>query len=249
MLIPFDKMPVGDIKGVIHIGAHEAEELSGYCNVGISKVLWVEANPLKWDLLIEKISPFPYMVLGKFAAAASSNKLAKFNIANNGQSSSLLEFGSHSSSYPDIKYIDEVTVNLLTVDDWLDQLGANKVIYNFVNIDIQGYELEALRGMVKQLEFVDYIYTEINTSDVYKNCANAADLDKFLSGFGFSRVATKETDQGWGDALYSRKNKTFLKAKFKYVNFVDGLWGRYHRFRSRFLNAVAARPGAEITWT
>ena len=115
-------MPVGDIKGVIHIGAHEAEELSGYSNFGISKVLWVEANPLKWDLLTEKISRFPSMVLGKFAAAAQSNKLAKLNIANNGQSSSLLEFGSHSASYPDIKYIDEVTVNLLTVDDWLGKV-------------------------------------------------------------------------------------------------------------------------------
>ena len=57
-------MPVGDIKGVIHIGAHEAEELSGYSNFGISKVLWVEANPLKSDLLTEKISRFPSMVLG-----------------------------------------------------------------------------------------------------------------------------------------------------------------------------------------
>lgn len=234
MLIPFYQMPVGDIKGVIHIGAHEAEELSGYCNFGISNVLWVEANPLKWDLLTEKISPFPSMVLGKFAAAASSNKLAKLNIANNGQSSSLLEFGSHSSSYPDIKYIDEVAVNLQTVDDWLGQLRANRQIYNFVNIDIQGYELEALRGMIKQLEYVDYIYTEINTSDVYKNCANAADLDRFLGGFGFSRVATKETDEGWGDALYSRKNKSILSAKFKYINFVDGLRGHYHRLRSRF---------------
>jgi hypothetical protein len=30
MLIPFNQMPVDDIKGVIHIGAHEAEELAGY---------------------------------------------------------------------------------------------------------------------------------------------------------------------------------------------------------------------------
>ena len=52
-------MPVDDIKGVIHIGAHEAEELAGYCDFGISKVLWVEANSLKWDLLAEKISPYP----------------------------------------------------------------------------------------------------------------------------------------------------------------------------------------------
>jgi len=38
-------MPVGDIQGVIHIGAPEAEELSGYCYLRISKVPWIEANP------------------------------------------------------------------------------------------------------------------------------------------------------------------------------------------------------------
>jgi FkbM family methyltransferase len=236
MLIPFNQMPVDDIKGVIHIGAHEAEELAGYCDFGISKVLWVEANSLKWDLLAEKISPYPSMVLGKFAAAACSNKLATLKIANNGQSSSLLEFGSHSTSYPGIKFIDEVTVNLLAVDDWLDQLGANRESYNFVNIDIQGYELEALRGMIKQLKHVDYIYTEINTADVYKDCAHVADLDQFLSGFGFRRVTTKETEEDWGDALYSRKNRSLLTAKFNYIKFVDRIRGHYHLLRSRFAN-------------
>jgi FkbM family methyltransferase len=225
-------MPVGDIRGVIHIGAHEAEELQGYSNVGISKVLWVEANPLKWQLLVDKISPFPDMVLGRFAAAAVSNQQAVLNVASNGQSSSILQFGSHQNSYPNIKFVDKVVVDLQSVDDWIDQLGAIRKTYNFVNIDIQGYELEALRGMKKQLEFVDYIYTEINTSDVYRECAHVADLDRFLGDFGFRRVATKETNEGWGDALYSRKHKSLLAAKFKLYDYVGRIRGRFNFFRS-----------------
>ena len=73
--------------------------------------------------------------------------------------------------------------------------------------------------MTKQLEYVDYIYTEINTLDVYENCVNVVDLDRFLGRFGFSRVATKETDQGWGDALYSRKNKLLLNGTSKNKRF------------------------------
>jgi len=69
--------------------------------------------------------------------------------------------------------------------------------------------------MRKQLEYVDYVYTEINTSDVYKDCAHVVDLDQFLGGFGFSRVATKETNEGWGDAFYSRKNKSLLAARLR----------------------------------
>jgi FkbM family methyltransferase len=228
MLIPFKRMPVGDIRGIIHIGAHEAEELHGYSSVGISKVLWVEANPLKWQLLADKISPFPDMALGRFAAAAVSNQEAILNVASNGQSSSILQFGSHQDSYPNISFVDRVLVDLQSVDDWIDQLDADRKAYNFVNIDIQGYELEALRGMRKQLEYVDYVYTEINTSDVYKDCAHVVDLDKFLGGFGFSRVATKETNEGWGDAFYSRKNKSLLAAKFKLYDYASRIRGRLY---------------------
>jgi FkbM family methyltransferase len=221
-------MPIGDIRGVIHIGAHEAEELPGYSSAGISKVLWVEANPLKWQLLVDKISPFPDMVLGRFAAAAVSNQEAILNVASNGQSSSILEFGSHQNSYPNINFVDKVVVDLQSVDDWIDQLGAIRKVYNFVNIDIQGYELEALRGMRKQLKYVDYVYTEINTSDVYKDCAHVADLDQFLGDFGFSRVATKETNEGWGDAFYSRKNKSLLAARLRLIDYASRIRGRFY---------------------
>jgi len=228
MLIPFTRMPVGDIRGVIHIGAHEAEELPGYSSAGISKVLWVEANPLKWQLLVDKISPFSDMVLGRFAAAAVSNQEAILNVASNGQSSSILEFSSHQNSYPNISFADKVVVNLQSVDDWIDQLGAIRKVYNFVNIDIQGYELEALRGMRKQLKYVDYVYTEINTSDVYKDCAHVVDLDQFLGDFGFSRVATKETNEGWGDAFYSRKNKSLLAARLRLIDYASRIRGRFY---------------------
>lgn len=51
MLIPFKYMPTLSIKGIIHLGAHEAEELSDYQEAGVGRVLWVEANPSKWRYL------------------------------------------------------------------------------------------------------------------------------------------------------------------------------------------------------
>lgn len=219
MLIPFKYMPKKSIKGIVHIGAHEAEELSDYSGAGIVDVLWVEANPLKWPLLADKIAPFSSMKLGRFAAGAKSNQTAVLHVADNGQSSSLLEFGTHRDSYPGINFVDDISVPMRSVDDWIDEVGANRAAYNFVNLDIQGYELEALRGMIKQLDHVDYVYTEINTSDVYKNCAHVADLDDFLATFGFQRVATEETNQGWGDALYARSGKLFLTVKFRLLKF------------------------------
>ena len=73
-------------------------------------------------------------------------------------------------------------------------------------MDVQGYELEVLKGGAKILEQVDYVYCEVNRAEVYENNAMIYEIDEFLEGFDMVR---KETDWGgqiWGDALYVRKS-------------------------------------------
>ena len=78
--------------------------------------------------------------------------------------------------------------------------------YNFLNLDIQGVELKALKGMEEYLNKVDYIYTEVNSVYVYKDCCIVTELDDYLKNFGLYRVETKWYDNdNWGDALYVRK--------------------------------------------
>ncbi len=214
MLIPFGHMPVRLIRGIIHVGAHEAEELSDYREARIEHILWVEANPSKWSFLEDKLSGFSAMSLGRFAASPKTGGSALLNIASNGQSSSLLALGTHADHYPSIKYSQKQSVPLVAVDDWIDQLGANRSRLNFINLDIQGYELEALRGLKRQLEFTDFIYTEVSFEEVYVDCALIADLDEYLGVFGFSRVALVDTGAGWGDALYAKRNLAWLKLRF-----------------------------------
>ena len=36
------------IKGIIHVGAHELEEMKDYLTRGIDKIIWIEANPAKY---------------------------------------------------------------------------------------------------------------------------------------------------------------------------------------------------------
>ena len=52
---------------------------------------------------------------------------------------------------------------------------------NFINIDVQGYELEVFKGGTKTLEKVDYIYCEVNRGEVYEGNAMVEDLDEFLA--------------------------------------------------------------------
>ena len=78
--------------------------------------------------------------------------------------------------------------------------------YNFVNIDLQGYELPAIKGFGDAISKMDYIYTEVNTGEVYKGCTKIEELDEYLGGYGFTRVETEMTDAEWGDSFYM-KNK------------------------------------------
>ena len=206
MLIPISYILLKNkIKGIIHIGAHELEEYSSYLKKNIDNVIWIEANPEKYSHIEKKIRKNKNMILGKFAAGSEIEKLF-LNISNNGQSSSILPLGTHKLSYPNIFYTSRVKVNVFPFDYWAIDHKIDNELYNFINIDIQGYELEALKGMKEQLFFADYIYLEVNFREVYKNCSKIKDLDKFLCNYNFKRVGTYKTNKGWGDAIYVKKN-------------------------------------------
>ena len=42
------------IKGIIHVGAHELEEMNDYLKRGIDKIIWIEANPEKYRNIEKK---------------------------------------------------------------------------------------------------------------------------------------------------------------------------------------------------
>jgi hypothetical protein len=89
----------------------------------------------------------------------------------------------------------------------LDDFNYDVNKYNFINIDVQGYELEVFKGASEKLNYIDVIMTEINQDELYKDCTQIQELDEFLSKYGFERVETYWWyNDGWGDALYIKKN-------------------------------------------
>jgi len=126
-----------------------------------------------------------------------------FHTSNNNQSSSILELGEHSSLFPDVVYTGSEERETRTISSILAEVGNPKV--DFLNLDIQGAELLAMKGF-KEIGSVDFIYTEINSREVYKGCALVGQIDEYLEPLGFVRAETQYwNDHPWGDALYIRK--------------------------------------------
>jgi FkbM family methyltransferase len=203
MLIPLDNLVKKyniNFKGILHVGAHECEELKDYERyISREKILWIEALPEKVEI---SKSRYPGINIEN-AIASDTVESVTFKVSNNGQSSSILDFGLHSHYHPQVHYVTTFQGTTTLLKDILPKYDIN---YNFLNLDIQGAELKALKGMDQYLDKVDYIYTEVNSDYVYKDCALIGELDDYLSRFGLTRVETQWTDYKWGDAFYIRNS-------------------------------------------
>jgi len=187
-------------KGILHVGAHECEELNDYERyIQRNKILWVEALPDKVKLCKQR---YPNVLIENAIVSDTVEKV-RFNVSNNGQSSSILEFGLHSTFHPDVRYVSSFESETKLLKDVISKYNID---YNFLNFDIQGVELKALKGMKEYLNRVDYLYTEVNSDYVYKDCVLIEELDEYLLKFGLVRVETQWCgDCRWGDAFYIRK--------------------------------------------
>jgi FkbM family methyltransferase len=140
------------------------------------------------------------------AAIHDEEKELPFYITNNGQSSSLLTFGTHKQNYPNICVSKIVTVKTKKLQTLVQDAGIDITRRNFWNLDIQGSELAALKSAGDLIQFADAIYIEVNTEEVYQGCGKLDELDSYLQSKGFLRVKTEMTRAGWGDALFLRVN-------------------------------------------
>ena len=211
MIIPLEKI-IKDynlkIRGVIHIGAHHGQEYQDYVNAGIEEMIFFEPVMSNFKRLLDTVPRTSNVRVYNLALGSEVGKMDMYiETANQGQSCSLLEPGTHLDMYPHIKFPTKETVNV----ERLDNIPLDIHLYNMINIDIQGFELEAFKGATMTLEYIDYVYAEVNTEEVYKGCALVGEIDAFLSEYGFERVLTcfpKRTPQEcypWGDALYIKK--------------------------------------------
>ena len=190
------------IQGVIHIGAHYGEEYDDYVKVGIKNMMFFEPIKASCEKLMKKVVCSDTVQVFRIALGNKTG-LDEMNVekANQGQSNSLLLPGTHLTQYPQIKFVGKEQVVVMRLDD----IVFDRSQFNMINIDVQGYELEVFKGAIETLPFIDVIYSEINTEQVYRGCCQVEELDEFLGKFGFSRVMTDLSPKSWGDAVYLKQ--------------------------------------------
>lgn len=208
MLIDFRELfPKYNIrpKGVLHVGANVGEEAPVYKELGILRQIWVEANYDIFQKLEQNLSDNPQAYPVHACISDVPGEKVIFNVSNNGsQSSSILDLGTHATVHPEVRYINSLTMRAQTLMGlYGSSIGPVIDGCDFLNIDLQGAELKALRGMGMLLSNFKWAYLEVNKEELYKGCALVEEIDGYMKKFSFKRVETKWCgNTGWGDALY-----------------------------------------------
>lgn len=189
---------------IAHFGAHHGQEVSMYQSYNFREIHLFEPQSTAFELLESTYQNVKNIFLYNFGLGAKNSSSLLHLGSGDGQASSILKPDLHNDLYPYIEFNGSEEIEIKKFDD----LDLSKI--NFLNIDIQGYELEALKGCENQLKSgIEYIYTEVNRKHVYKDCALIGEIDNYLENFGFIRVITNWWDilTPWGDAFYIKKKK------------------------------------------
>ncbi|MFN0012132.1 MAG: FkbM family methyltransferase [Phycisphaerales bacterium] len=192
-------------RGVIHVGAHEGQELPAYQRFGFVNQVWIEPQPDLFARLRARLPASPtirafHTACGEVPGEADMHVLAN----NDGLSNSLLEPRLHLEAHPQYPRGGTVRVKVVPLDDLLAREGLDPAAYSLLAVDVQGYELHVLRGAPRTLAAMDAVLCEVNTREMYAGCALLPQIDEHLANAGFTRVITDMSTRGYGDALYVR---------------------------------------------
>jgi FkbM family methyltransferase len=138
---------------------------------------------------------------------------AEINVAGNSDSSSLLEMGErHARSDPGSVYIGTEEIEVSTVDEiWDRVVGDGETV--FLKLDVQGFELEALRGAERSLPRIAGVQAELSMVPLYEGALGWMEVIAYLQERGFhpDRLQPAFEDPRTGevlqiDAVFSRNS-------------------------------------------
>jgi len=216
--------------GVLHVGANYFQEREDYKRNGLENVYWVDALPETFNSAKEILKDYPTHKAYNVCVGDKDGEVVQFNVSSNkGESSSIFDFGTHTTNHPEVSFVSKIQLTTKRLDTFL-RIQRVDVSDFFLNLDIQGAELMALKGLGNFLKQMKYIYCEVNTGEVYKGVPKLHEIDEFLERNGFDRVELSMTGAGWGDAFYIRREPAKSALKFAEKRYIPKLLEEFNDF-------------------
>ena len=149
-----------------------------------------EPNPAYLPSLQEKEKRYSKIKIKTIALSNKQDKMSFF-ITRNSVSSSLKKINSsllQEQHHPFLTPLDvekEISVNTNTLDNEFNDYKKNVLL---IKLDVQGAELDVLKGGINLLKRTKYILTEMQTHQFYEDASPYHKVDDFLRENGFKLI-------------------------------------------------------------
>lgn len=181
----FKKQILSKSSGIIHVGCNTAQERHIYQYFN-KKVLWIEGNIDLEQVITNNLRRFSEQKC-YFQLLTKENSTVHFHIASNtSSSSSIFKFSGHKKMYEHVYMSETRQVKSKSFDNFLLDEKIDLNGYDFLIMDVQGAELEILKGMSNNLSSFKYIQLEASDFDAYEQGCRDIDLINFLDMHNFS---------------------------------------------------------------
>ena len=188
------------ILGLIHVGIHKGQEMPQYRAWGINNVRAYEPQPEIFKHLYQH-NRDGVVLVNKGCGNINGELEMNIETENDGESCSVLAPKKYLLQYPKHKFIDKIRIPIVRLDDDVPR----PEMFDVLNIDVQGYELEVMKGAEKMLrKFIKVVITEVNFDELYEGCALLPEMDAWLKTVGFMRFLTDRQGGTWGNAIYMK---------------------------------------------
>jgi FkbM family methyltransferase len=161
------------------------------------------------DKFSDATQNIPNVELHKVALGSKACTLS-MQVTSYSDASSLLEIANATKEYFNISKERDETVEVVTLDEYVSNLKLP--LPDLIKLDIQGYELEAMRGAKKCLDHARFVICEVSFIEFYKKQALFPEIVNFLSQHGFVLYALG-TNTPIGQKL-SQTDVLFIKQSF-----------------------------------
>jgi FkbM family methyltransferase len=117
-------------------------------------------------------------------------------------SSSLLEPREHLDEFPEIAFEETTSVQVTTLASWAEREGIDRI--DGMWLDMQGYELPALKAAGPILETTRAFVMEVSATELYAGMPLWPEVKLWLGGNGFQIEQEHWYRRSFGDVLAAR---------------------------------------------
>lgn len=201
-----DRLPGDDLRGLVTSPSVVLD-----CGAGAggfarnAREIWPNATVISFEPATrfnQSLQPIDGSHFVKRIALGNENGAAQLKLTHGPESNSILEFMPDGPLSRIHAVVGSETVEMRRLDDIISPENRAKV--GVLKLDVQGYELEVLKGAEELLQHKPVIYCEVSLQPLYQDQPLLADVDAYLAERGYRRLylyASPMPDL-WADAVY-----------------------------------------------